>query len=89
MAVVKILRKNLIAMWQTLCQIYSRQELYQRSLAVAACVELVAGQFQSGTENICVGSNPDPTQRPEGGCGVGNTYTKSTEAIGEIFKKNF
>ena len=41
-------------MWQMLCRNYSRQKLYQCSLAVvslalvlAECVELIAGQFQS------------------------------------------
>ena len=58
--VVKVLRKTLIAMWQTLCQNYSRQELYQRfSLAVAAFssvrawyVEVIAGQFQCQGQKI-------------------------------------
>ena len=57
--VVKVLRKTLIAMWQKLCQNYSRQELYQRSLAVAAFasvwagyVEMIAGQFQSQGQKI-------------------------------------
>ena len=51
-AVVKTLQKTLIAMWQ-MCETYSRQELYQCSLAVdalafwAGCVELISVQFQS------------------------------------------
>ena len=46
--------ETLIAMSQTLCQNYSRQELYQRSLPVVAIasvqagyVETIAGQSQS------------------------------------------
>ena len=45
-------------MTQTLCQNYSRQELFQHSLAVttlefrAGCVELIASQFQSQGEKI-------------------------------------
>ena len=57
--VLKILRKTLIAMRQTLCKNYCCQELCQRSLAVAAlasvragCVELIAGQFQSQGQKI-------------------------------------
>ena len=41
--VVKVLRKTLIAMLQTLCQNYSRQELYQCSLTVAAFASVRAG----------------------------------------------
>ena len=54
-----VLQKALISMWQILCQNYSRQELYQHSLSVAAlasvqagCVELIDGQFQRHRQKI-------------------------------------
>ena len=59
MTVVNLLRKTLIAMWQTLCPRYSWQELYQRSLAVAVFASVragylvvIAGQFQSQGQKI-------------------------------------
>ena len=49
----------MIATWQTLCQNYSRQDPYQRFLAVTALasvragwVELIAGQFKSQGKKI-------------------------------------
>ena len=43
LTVVKVLRKTLITMWRTLCQNYSRKELYQYS---PCCGYLASHQFE-------------------------------------------
>ena len=68
LTVVKVLPKTLITISQTLCQSYSGQELYQRSLAVAAVwveyVEIIAGQFHSQEQNILALDSSSEFLRP-------------------------